>query len=439
MPRPRLLVVDDNLELLSLLTHLFEDAGYDVVSASKAKQALDVARGNAPALAVLDVLLPDMMGYHLADQLRKEFPQLPIIFVTGVFKGGKHGADAKQKHGAVAWFEKPFEARKLLEAVGHHVPAAPPSPSGGTEEFEVEVDIDIEEEDQPDTMELTGKIRISGGDGDVSAELHGADLRARPMERYPDTLVRTRPAGHPAAPPPTKALRRGELKDNLPSLITAFFQTRETGELGVQRGQVKKVVYFESGMPVFGLSNLLSDRLGQFLVRTGKIRPEQLADVALMAQQTKRRTGDILVERGLLRDTERLYYVGQQVKSIIYSLFAWEEGTYVMSFGGKARGETALKLDVNPANLIVRGVKKLYKADRVKRILALEDRLMPSRQPVYPQSDIELERWEGDLLAHADGTRTVAELIAFARRPEPVVQLTLASLLAVQALEKAPS
>ena len=35
MPRPRLLVVDDNLELLSLLTHLFEDAGYDVVSASK--------------------------------------------------------------------------------------------------------------------------------------------------------------------------------------------------------------------------------------------------------------------------------------------------------------------------------------------------------------------------------------------------------------------
>ena len=434
MPRPRLLVVDDNLELLSLLTHLFEDAGYDVVSASKAKQALDVARANAPALAVLDVLLPDQMGYHLADALRKDFPQLPVIFVTGVFKGGKHAADAKAKHGAVAWFEKPFEARKLLEAVAKHVPATPSS-SGGTEEFEVELDIDIDEEDeQPDTMELTGKIKVTD-DSDVSAELRGADLRAKPMQRYPDTLVRTRPAG-PPPPAPTKALRRGELRDNLPSLITAFFQTRETGELGVQRGQVKKVVYFEDGMPVFALSNLLSDRLGQFLVRTGKIRPEQLAEVALLAQQTKRRTGDILVERGLLRDTERVYYVGQQVKSIIYSLFAWEEGTYVMSFGGKARGET-LKLDVNPANLIVRGVKKLYKSERVKRILALEDRLLPSRQPVYPHSDIELERWESDVLAHADGTRTVAELIAFARRPEPVVQLTLTSLLAVQALEKA--
>src|SRR5262249_60643147 len=120
--------------------------------------------------------------------------------------------------------------------------AASRSPSGGTEEVEVERDSDVEEEEQPDTMELAGKIKSAGGDGDVRAELHGADLRARPMERLPDTLVRTRPAGHPAPPPPTKALRRGGLKDNLPSLVTAFFQTRETGELGVQRGPGKQVV-----------------------------------------------------------------------------------------------------------------------------------------------------------------------------------------------------
>jgi DNA-binding response OmpR family regulator len=436
MARPRLLVVDDNLELLSLLTHLFEDAGYDVVSASKGKQALEVARGHSPALAVLDVLLPDLMGYHLADQLRKEFRDLPVIFITGVFKGGKHAIEAKNKHGAVAYFEKPFEARRLLAAVAAHVPASL-SDVPEKEEFEVELDIDIEEEEQPDTMELTGKVQVTGPESG-RAELRGEDLRAKPMKRGPDTLVRTRPAG--ATPAPAEgvmALRRGVLRDNLPSLLTAFYQTRETGELGVQKGQVKKVVYFEGGMPVFALSNLLSDRLGQFLVRTGRIRPEQLADVALVAQRTKRRTGDLLVERGLLKDTERLYYVGQQVKAIIYSLFAWDEGTYVMSSGDKVRGET-LKLDVHPANLIVRGVKKLYKSDRVRRILALEDRLLPSRQPVYGLNDIELEKWEAELLPHADGTRTVAELIALAKRPEAVVQLSLVALLAAQVVEKAP-
>ena len=109
----------------------------------------------------------------------------------------------------------------------------------------------------------------------------------------------------------------------------------------------------------------------------------------------------------------------------------------MVSFGDKVRGET-LKLDVHPANLIVRGVKKLYKADRVRRILALEDRLLPSRQPVYGLNEIELEKWEAELLPKADGTRTVAELIALAKRPEVVVQLSLVALLAAQALEKVP-
>src|SRR5690242_3741161 len=63
---PRILVVDDNQELLSLLTQLFEDAGYEVVGASRGKQGLDAARAHPPGVAVLDILLPDMMGYQLA-------------------------------------------------------------------------------------------------------------------------------------------------------------------------------------------------------------------------------------------------------------------------------------------------------------------------------------------------------------------------------------
>src|SRR5205807_7848932 len=59
-----------------------------------------------------------------------------------------------------------------------------------------------------------------------------------------------------------ESVRRGELRDNLPQLLSAFFQARETGELGLQKGQVKKVVFFEGGMPVFALSNLVADRLG---------------------------------------------------------------------------------------------------------------------------------------------------------------------------------
>lgn len=440
MAAPRILVVDDNPELLSLLTQLFEDAGYEVVGASRGRQAIEVARANPPGAAVLDILLPDMMGYHLADALRKDNAQLPLLFITGVFKGGKHALEARQKYQSAGYFEKPFEAQKLLEAVTKVLaPEKKVPPAGSLQDaFEVELDIDVEEEGPQDVMELTGRIKVTGG-GNITAEIRGANLTASPMQKVPATQVRPPTPGRPPDPPPAGSgapgSRRGELKDNLPSLLTAYYLSRETGELGIQRGKVKKVVYFEKGMPVFALSNLLADRFGQFLVRVGKIKPEQLQDASAVAGATNRRTGDVLVERGLLKDTERLYYVGQQVKAVIYSLFAWEDGTYVMSFREKASSES-IKLDVHPGNLIVRGIKKLYKPERLRRLLQPEDRLIPAVAPAYQLNEVELERWEAELLPKIDGNRTVAELLAFANRPEHVVYGFLVAMMSLGILDK---
>ena len=432
---PRILVVDDNPELLTLLTQLFENAGYSVAAASRGKQALELARTTPPEVAVLDILLPDMMGYHLADALRKERPEVPLIFVTGVFKGGKHALEARQKYGTAGYFEKPFEAQKLLEAVAALVPpgkkpAAAPSAQDAFED--VELEIDIVEEPQ-EAMELTGKIRVTGG-GDVSAELRGATLTASPIPSS-EPKPSAPPRATPQRPMPAAGTKRGELKDNLPSLINAFWLAKETGELGVQRGKVKKVVYFEKGQPVFALSNLASDRFGQFLARVGKIKPDQLQDAAAVAAKAHRRTGDVLIERGLLKETERLYYVAQQVKSIIYSLFGWEDGSYVMSFKDKATREP-VKLDVHPGQLIVRGVKKLYKPERLRRLVRPEDRLLPSLQPAYQLHEVELERWEAELLPKVDGMRTVAEVHALARRPEHVINAFLTAMLALNVLER---
>ncbi|MBX5481388.1 MAG: response regulator [Myxococcaceae bacterium] len=435
---PRILVVDDNQELLTLLTQLFEDAGYSVSAASKGRQALDLARTNPPRLAILDILLPDMMGYHLAETLRKEHAELPLIFITGVFKGGRHALEAKQKYASAGYFEKPFEAQKLLEAVAKLVPPEKRAPAQSIEDaFDVELDIDVVEDAPTDAMELTGKIRV--GSGELTAELRGAPLRAQAMPPAQPVSPRPPPAGKPeASPVPGPGNRRGDLRDNFPSLVTAFWLSKETGELGVQRGKVKKVVYFEKGRPVFALSNLLSDRFGQFLVRVGKIQPEQLADATAVANATGRRTGDVLIERGLLKDTERLYYVAQQVKAIIYSCFAWEEGTWMMTFKDKATRES-IKLDIHPGQLIVRGIKKLYKPERLKRLVQPEDRLIPSLQPAYQLHEVELERWEAELLPKIDGTRTVAELHALANRPEHVVNGFLAALLALNVLERRSS
>ncbi len=442
---PTILVVDDNKELVALLTSLFEEGGYTVVGANKGKTAVDVARSEAPQLAVIDVLLPDMMGYHVAEALRVHAPKLILVFMSGVFKGGRHSTEAMTRFPGSLYVEKPFDAKALLAEVRRLVPppAVPPPPPttsmAAPSDFDVELDIDVEDDEQ-DAMELTGRIKVTGG-GNITADLQGAALTAGKHTRGPvhgTRPVQSQASGVVTMPNADRPSRQGRLQDNLPGLISAFYLARETGELYCQKGKVKKVVYFEAGNPVFALSNLAADRFGQFLVRVGKIKPEQLDDVAVVAQQTGRRTGDVLVERGLLKDTERLYYVGQQVKSIIYSLFGWEEAQFVLTFREKARAES-IKLDVFPGNLIVRGIKKLYKPERLARLVRPEDRLMPSQQPAYQLHELELDKWEAGLLSRLDGTRTNAEVFALSGKPEHQVRAFLAALLGVEILERRES
>jgi CheY-like chemotaxis protein len=431
------LLVDDNVELLSLMTLLFENAGYQVSTAGRGKQALELSRSLTPELAVLDILLPDMTGFQLADELRKQFPKLHLIFMTGVFKGGRHALEAKQKY-AAPYFEKPFDAEKLKEAAYKILPPVPKAVMAEDPYFEVEVDVDIDEE-TVDPIELTGRIQVSD-DGKLTAEIRGETLMAKEMAKGQSALLRgTKSTHEPAGSSGEKGVsRKGELKDNLPALINAFYLSKETGELGVQRGKVKKIVFFENGLPVFAASNLAADRFGPFLVRVGKIDSAQLSQAAAAADKGNKRTGDVLVERGWLNPTERMYYVAQQVKAIIYSLFGWEDGNFALSFRERVRAEP-IKLDIHPANLIVRGIKKLYQPARLLRLAPLEERFLPAQNPAYLLNEVELEKWEAELLPKIDGTRTVAELIALSKRPERAVLGIISGLASLQILEPLPT
>lgn len=446
---PRILIVDDNAELLGLLSTVFENSGYAVVQAQRARQAMEKARAERPDLAVVDVLLPDLIGYEVATQLRAL--KIPFVLISGVFKGGRHALDAISRHGAAGYFEKPFEIEKLVEKVASIVP--PTKKSDVPEEVTSEIDVvEVDEEDANDRpLELTGRVSVTEASGHISATLRGESIRVEPIRKLPPRAPEPPRVAAPVAPipqappvvapsaPPTVAppgSRIGQLKDNLPQLISAFYLAQETGELVLQRGAVRKVVYFERGAPVFAVSNLATDRLGQFLVRTGKVQPDEFQAAVVVADRTGRRTGDVLIEMGLLTETERMYYIAQQVKAIIYSLFAWEEGSWLLAFKRRARMET-LKLDLHPANLIMRGVKKLYTPARLTRLLPDDSRPIPAQDPSYLLSDVEFESWEATLLARVDGTRTTAQLIELARRPPEQVRGLLVGLLSLRVLELA--
>jgi two-component system, NtrC family, response regulator GlrR len=115
MTGARLLLVDDDADLLKLLSMRLEAAGYDVTAVTSAEAALTHLAVQRPALVLSDVQLPGMDGLALFDAIRERHPALPVILLTA------HGTipDAVQAtaRGVYTYLTKPFDGRALLDTI----------------------------------------------------------------------------------------------------------------------------------------------------------------------------------------------------------------------------------------------------------------------------------------------------------------------------------
>ena len=81
-PEARVLVVDDEPNIVELLSASLRYAGFDVATASTGAEALTTARTFRPDLLVLDVMMPEMDGFELVRRLRSEGARTPVLFLT---------------------------------------------------------------------------------------------------------------------------------------------------------------------------------------------------------------------------------------------------------------------------------------------------------------------------------------------------------------------
>ena len=83
MSKKRVLIVDDEEDLLNMYKELLEREGYRVYTASSSKEALEKVRKSKYHLAILDIVLPDIQGDILAREIKKLNEKISIIFITG--------------------------------------------------------------------------------------------------------------------------------------------------------------------------------------------------------------------------------------------------------------------------------------------------------------------------------------------------------------------
>lgn len=124
--KKRILVVDDDEDILTMLSALFRSDGYEVVISRGAEDAANILKNERPfQLAVSDVRMRPVDGMWLLDWIIKEKPDLPVVMITAYYTPEKETEALKK--GAKAYLQKPFSATELLATVSR-LTASPAKP-----------------------------------------------------------------------------------------------------------------------------------------------------------------------------------------------------------------------------------------------------------------------------------------------------------------------
>lgn len=157
--KEKVLVVDDEEEIVNLMSRLLKSADYEPITARNGREALETCRGEKPDLMVLDVKMPEKDGWEVLEEIRldPELSDLPVVMLTAldssdeVVKGFNLGADD--------YITKPFEYQVVKARIGAVIRRSRSSDSEETSKSETTKRIEI----GPVTIDDTKKeVNVDG-------------------------------------------------------------------------------------------------------------------------------------------------------------------------------------------------------------------------------------------------------------------------------------
>ena len=251
---PTILIVDDDRAVQRLLADALAQQGLSVAVERDGEWAIDTFNKRQVDAIVLDLLLPAINGYEVARIIRStpRGRETPIVMISGVYKSESQRKEAVEKHGAVAFIEKPIRLSALIDALRSALGDRWPQPAAQAET----VGPTTEKLADPQAQEEAGLV-----------------------ERHSE---------QPAAAPGI----RGDFRERpFPEVLAEIFHWRGTGALLLRRDKVKKIVYFRDGQPLSIKSNLLSECLGQVMVSERLISEPECEESMRRMKATHRRQG----------------------------------------------------------------------------------------------------------------------------------------------------
>jgi CheY-like chemotaxis protein len=338
---PTLLCADPDRDLCQLLARALGADGYRVVVAHDGEEALEALRRRAPDVAVIDVNLPGRDGLTVLDAMRRSATSaaaVPVILWSAIACNAGQ-VEAARKLGAAALLRKPVPLDGLVARI--------------------------------------------------------TKLLARERQG------RAADAARPAARVKRSAPLRGSLGAlPFPALLHQAHGLRASGVLQLRDGDKRKEVELRDGRPAAVRSNLASERLGEWLLRSGRIEPDVLAESARRLLRGEGLQGQILVGMQVVSEEELGAVLREQAAEKLLEIFEWQRGEFALAVGATLKRATALPLTGSAADLIRTGVRERLPIERIDAVLRghARDAIVPSANPFYSFQDVALADDERQIL-----------------------------------------
>jgi DNA-binding response OmpR family regulator len=118
MPEKKVLIVDYDTQSLDALTRLIKSQKIEVVTATDGQAGYEKFRSEKPDLVILEAILPKVHGFDLTKKITQESAgQVPVVIVTGLYKGPQYRHEAIATFGASDYFEKPVDPDRFVDTI----------------------------------------------------------------------------------------------------------------------------------------------------------------------------------------------------------------------------------------------------------------------------------------------------------------------------------
>ena len=416
---PKILVVDDDRTIQTMLVDLLEVRGYDVDVASNGHQALGRLHDTGCDLLLLDVLIPHVNGFALLEQIRAEadLAKLPVIMMSGIYRARNHRSDMASRFGVLEYLDKPLQPAQLVQLIEKAIgPGKKRRRHTPIDDLPEETSF---EEVPPQQMERS-KVDLPKREErlvEPEARQEKAEVEREAREEFKQSAF----------------VMHGSLK-RMPfaAILGKLWRQKETGALLLRNDKVKKIVHVDAGEVVSVKSNLVSECLGRLLVGERLITAEHCAESIKRMKETGKRQGEILVGMNVITERNLSFGLELQFETKLFDIFLWDAGEYRFNSSIAPEAIDGVALEWKGGALVVEGIRRSFDETRLRTLMVpILDVPLGFRDGNVDLTTLRLTRNEHEALQHMRNGRTTRELLGIMPLNPPEALRIIYSLIAL--------